>query len=236
VARSPQDGSSLADVVRRLPVGELGWDDLVLPQEVVLRLRALVPAALPGGLVVALHGAAGVGKTFAVRVWAEAMRVDLWRVDCRALVDRHGSAAARRGLEEVLPLGERPHAILLFDHAEALVAPPAGDALEALLAHAAGRRAPTALELRDDVLELVVPRLPVTVELVALPFPDAEVRRRLWETLVARASPLAQPDLDALAELELPGAAIDAALRRVVAEHGDERLSTDALVRATRAA
>lgn len=226
-------GTSAADVARRLPVGELVWDDLVAPPAVLERLHELVPLAVPGGLTVAVGGPAGVGKTFAVRVWAEAMRIDLWRVDCAALVARHGGGAAGRGLDEVLPLGERPHAILLFHGAEALLAPTAGEALGALLERAAGRRAPTVIEASDPSLDA---RLPEHVERVALPFPDLAARRRLWELLVARASPLSRPDLDALAAVEVPGATIAAAVRRVVLDQGDEQLPTELLERAARAA
>lgn len=216
------------DVVRRLAVGELGWDDLVVAPAVTERLRALVDRAALGGLTVAIHGPAGVGKTFAVRVWAEAMRLDLWAVDCLALVDRHGPGASTRGLEEALAFGERPHAVLLF-HAAAVLP---DDALAALLDRGAARRAPTALETRPA---LGVP-LPAEVARVELPFPDASLRRRHWERLVARASPLSHPDLDALATLEAPGAAIDAAVRHVLLAAGDERLETDALLAAARRA
>lgn len=226
-------GASPADVARRLPVGELVWDDLVAPPPVLERLRDLVPLAVPGGLTVAIGGPAGVGKTFAVRVWAEAMRIDLWRVDCPALVARHGRSAARRGLDEVLPLGERPHAILLFHEAEALLDPAAGETLVALLERAAVRRAPTVIESRAPSVDA---RLPDRVERVAVPFPDLASRRRLWELSVARASPLSRPDLDALASIEASGAAIAAAVRRVVLDHGDERLPTELLERAARAA
>ena len=226
-------GASPADVVRRLPVGELVWDDLVVPEAVRRRLDELVALAVPGGLTVALSGPAGVGKTFAVRVWAEAMRIDLWRVDCGALVARHGRAAAGRGLAEVLPLGERPHAILLFHGSEALLDPAAGDTLAALIERAAARRAPTVLESRATTLD---PQLPDRVERLALPLPDRAARRRLWEVLVGRASPLSRPDLDALAALEVAGASIDEAVRQVVLERGDERLETDVLLAAARAA
>lgn len=212
------------DVVRRLAVGELGWDDLVVEPAVSELLRGLADRAALGGLTVAIHGPAGVGKTFAVRVWAEAMRLDLWAVDCPALVERHGPGTSTRGLQEALAYGERPHAVLLFHDAAAL--PVA--ALTALLGRAAARRAPTVLETRAP---LQGPRL-AEVARVELPFPDASLRRRHWERLVARASPLSRPELDTLARVEAPGAVIDAAVRQVVLAAGDERLETDVLVAA----
>jgi hypothetical protein len=216
-----------ADVVRRLPVGELGWDDLVVPPDVAAALRSLAADAAAGGLVVGTVGPCGVGKTFAARVWAESMRLDLWRVDCPLLVARHGAAAASRGVGEAVAHGERPHAVLLFHAADALPA----DAVAAVVARAAIRRAPTVLEARSAVA--VGTALP-GVARVDFPFPDAVLRRRHWERAVTRASPLSRPDLDALAALEVPGAVIDAAVRAVVLSNGDERVETDDLVEAVR--
>ena len=222
--------------MRRLPVGELTWSDLVVEPDVASRLGALADLAVAGGLTVLVHGAAGVGKTFATRVWAESMRVDLWRVDSASLLRRHAGATGTRGLEEVFAYGERPHAILLFHDAEALAAPGAGDALAMLVARASGRRAPTVLETRDPTVDALRDAVGEHVAIVGLGFPDAGLRRTLWERLVLRASPLSRPDLDALAALELPGASIDAAVRAVVLEHGDERLTTESLLAAARSA
>jgi hypothetical protein len=219
------------DVVRRLPVGELTWDDLVVEPRAKDELRSLAADAAGGGLVVLVHGPAGVGKTFAVQVWAEAMRLDLWRVDCPALVARHREQVATRGLDEALAYGERPHAVLLFHDAAALP----GDALVALLARAAVRRAPTVLEARDADLPAIAARLAADVPRVELPFPDAAVRGRHWALAVSRASPLSTCDLDVLATLTVPGAVIDAAVRAVVLAKGDERVATADLVEAAEA-
>jgi hypothetical protein len=206
-------------------VGELGWDDLVVADEAGESLRALVGRAAVGGLTLAVAGRAGVGKTFAVRVLAEAMRLDLWCIDCPGLVARHGEAAGSRGLDEVLALGERPHAVILFHDADALLA--VDGALDGLVERASVRRAPTVLEARSG--DELLARLPPGVERVTLPFPDRALRRALWERLVGRASPLSRIDLDVLAAVEVPGAVIDAAVRAVVLARGDERLETEHL-------
>jgi hypothetical protein len=180
---------------------------------------------------VLVKGPAGAGKTFAVQVWAESMRLDLWRVDCPGLVARHGNGVATRGLDEACAYGERPHAVLLLHDADALPR----EAVAALVERAATRRAPTVLEARAVREDDVVAGLPADVARVWIAFPDAGLRRRHWERAVSRASPLSRPDLDALAALEVPGAVIEAAVRAVVLAKGDERVETDDLVAAVRA-
>ncbi len=224
---SPVSG---ADVARRLAVGELGWDDLVVAADVVDALRSLAGVAAGGGLVAVVDGPPGVGKTFAVQAWAESMRLDLWRVDCRRLVERHGVGVAGRGLDEALAYGVRPHAILLFHDADTLPV----TAVEALVGRALGRRAPTVLEARMPAADALVAGLPVEVHRIRLQLPDRALRRRHWELAVGRASPLSRPDLDALAALEVPGATIEAAVRAVVLAKGDERVETVDLVAAAR--
>lgn len=162
------------------------------------------------------------------------MRLDLWAIDCSVLRERHGEAVLTRGLDETLPLGVRPHAVLLYARAETLFDEGAAGAGAALLARATRRQPPTVLELSTDAT-----RLPEDLEAlptVTFPFPGPSVRRRLWGRLVTRSSPLSRPDLDALEVLEVPGAAIDAAVRHVVLASGDERLETDALLAAARRA
>lgn len=212
---------ALSDVVTRLPVGELTWDDLVVEPAARELLGALGDDVPAGGLVVVIAGPGGVGKTFATRVWAESLRLDLWRVDCALLDERHGERTAARGLDEVLAFGRRPLGVLLLDRPGSLV-DRAGPALWERLAK---RRAPTVLELGDEI-----PPSLRELPAVRIDRPGSELRRALWQRLVERASPLSDVDYDALAALELTGAQIDAAVRTVVLAHGDERLETSALV------
>jgi len=214
----------LADVVTRLPVGELTWGDLVVPSGVRERFASLGDAVLAGGLMIVISGPAGVGKTFAARVWAESLRLDLWRVDGELLLERHGAGVGTRGLDEVLAFGRRPLGVLVLDRPERLVA-TCGDAL---LARLTDRRAPTVFEIGEQV-----PPSLAGLPRVTLTRPGRELRRRQWQLLVERASPLSAPDYERLADLELTGAAIEAAVQAVVLGAGDERLETDALVAAS---
>src|SRR4051812_22768839 len=196
----------LGDVVTRLPVGELTWDDLVVEAGASEQLRSLGGSVPDGGLVLVVAGPPGVGKTFSVRVWAESLRLDLWRVDCPLLLERHGDRVAGRGLDEVLAYGRRPLGIILLDRADVLLDLD----VEAILARLADRKAPTVLELESAAgLPPAAGALPV----VSVGRPGVALRRRLWQHLVEHVSPLSEVDYDALAALELTGAQIDAAVR-----------------------
>lgn len=67
---TPEGQTALGALARRLPIGELVWDDLVVEESVRSELERLVTPAAAGGLVVVFRGPPGVGKTFAARVWA----------------------------------------------------------------------------------------------------------------------------------------------------------------------
>ncbi|MFN8224366.1 MAG: AAA family ATPase [Gaiellales bacterium] len=215
----------LSEIVTRLAVGELTWADLVVPEEVRSALEALSRRVADGGLVAVVAGPPGVGKTFATRVWAESLRLELWQVDCTRLLTRHGDTATTRGLDEVCGFGERPPGVLLLDRPGPLVARDPAAFLERLRR----RRGPSVLEL--DAPDSAPAGLPAVI----LTRPDREQRCRHWQALVERVSPLSAPDYERLADLELVGARIDAAVSAVVLAHGDERLETEALIRAAAA-
>ena len=201
--------STSGDPLSFLRVRELTWHDLVLPRDVLDGLRRLSAQAADGGLVAVVSGPPGVGKTVAVRACAEQLRLDTWRVDCALLVERHGEATAAV-LPEVLAVGERPHAVLLFHDAEWLAEPGAGGAADRLLDLARKRRPPTVLETREPGLLRAggVAEVPH----VELPFPDEVARAELWRRLAWQAHPLLDLDVEALARVAAPGAAIERAL------------------------
>ncbi len=220
--------SASRDPLSFLRVRELTWHDLVLPRDVLDGLRRLCARAADGGLVAVVSGPPGVGKTVAVRACAEQLRLDTWRVDCGLLVERHGAATAAV-LPEVLAVGERPHAVLLFHDAEWLFEPGAAGAGDRLLDLGRERRPPTVLETREPGLEHA--GAVASVPRVELPFPDEGARAELWRRLSWQAHPLLELDVHALARLAAPGATIERALDLALERSPDELPTTVDLFR-----
>jgi hypothetical protein len=217
------------DVVAFLRVRDLTWLDLVLPADCVAGLERIAAAAGAGGLLAAVSGPAGVGKTVSVRALAEQARLDTWQVDCRSLVEQHGEATPSL-LPEVLAIGERPHAVLLFHDAGWLFEPVAGGAGESLLRLARERRPPTVLESRVQLCAPGVAALPQ----VRVPFPDEEARAELWRRLAWQAHPLLELDHAALAAFEVPGAVVEHVLAAAL-EGSPDLPTTDDVRRALEA-
>lgn len=112
------------------------WDDLVLPEqqrrtlgEIVshVRHRALVYRrwgfASKGsrglGITALFAGLSGTGKTMAAEVLAEALRLDLYRIDLSSVVSKY-IGETEKNLRSVFDAAEKGGAILLFDEADAL--------------------------------------------------------------------------------------------------------------------
>jgi hypothetical protein len=219
------------DILAFLRVRELTWFDLVLPHNTLAELQALAAGAADGGLVALVSGPAGVGKTIAVRKIAEQLRLDTSRVDCRLLTEHHGEAVAE-ALPGVLARGVRPHAVLLFHDVEWLFTPGAGgSAGQRLLELAQSRLPPTVLETREpDLVRDGVDGIPH----VRIPAPDAAARAELWRRLAWRAHPLADLDVERLAAIPAPGAAIERVLEAAVDEAGGREPDTERLLAALR--
>ena len=116
--------------------GELGWDDLILPDALSGDLRDLAfeartrrhAWAAPDmarlfarerGLVGLFHGAPGTGKTMAAQVVAREMGVDLYRIDCGAVISKYiGETSKNMGA--IFARARQIDAVLFFDEADAL--------------------------------------------------------------------------------------------------------------------
>lgn len=225
-----EDGSSRAgtreDVLSFLPSLEAGLDDLVLPPDVVEGLRDLCLRAPMGGVTALVDGAAGVGKTVAVRACTDQLRLDVWRVDCALLVRLNGADTPRR-LPEVLAVGARPHAVMLFHDAEWLFERAAGGAGDRLLSLAVRRKPPTVLESRRPLAPAAVVPTPLAI---AIPPPDRRAREELWRRLAWRAHPLLDLDVMRLAEVAVTGGAIERALEEAIDDAGGQQPTTDDLL------
>lgn len=123
---------SLADRM----TGDLGWDDLILPDALADDLRDFAfeaqtrrnAWAAPDmarlfarekGLVGLFHGTPGTGKTMAAQVVAREMGVDLYRIDCGAVISKYiGETSKNMGA--IFARARQIDAVLFFDEADAL--------------------------------------------------------------------------------------------------------------------
>ncbi|BCJ39862.1 hypothetical protein GCM10010168_27220 [Actinoplanes ianthinogenes] len=229
-------GTGLDGLARRLPAGP-GWERLVLPARTMREVR-LVGAAveqrwtvreawgfgetqLGRGVTALFHGPSGTGKTFAARVLATELGLDLYRVDLSTVVSKY-IGETERNLARIFAAARAAHAMVLFDEADALFGRRSAvqDARDRyanievayLLQELEGYDgvALLATNLSGNLDDAFARRLGHAVE---FPFPGPELREVLWRQAVPGRAPLAADvDFGALARLELAGGHIQSAV------------------------
>lgn len=112
------------------------WDQLVLPQIVVQRLKQITSAirhryliyeewgfeerlASGKGLLVLFSGPSGTGKTMTAGVMARELRLDLYKIDLSSIVSKY-IGETEKNLDRIFRAAECSNAILFFDEADAL--------------------------------------------------------------------------------------------------------------------
>ena len=130
-------GEALGELAQRVP-GGLGWDDLVFPEGLKDALRDLAFEARAkgatfanpeiarlfrreSGLVTLFHGAPGTGKTMAAQVLAHELGLDLYRIDCSAVISKYIGETAKN-MKQIFARARAVDAVLFFDEADALFA------------------------------------------------------------------------------------------------------------------
>ena len=233
-AARAQSGDALATVADKVNA-KATWDDLVLPSDAVAQLRELCSRvdhhdlvfnqwgfgrALSRGRGTAalFSGGSGTGKTMAAEVIANALGLDLYRIDLARVVNKY-IGETEKNLERVFNAAESANAILFFDEADALF----GKRSEVKDAHDRYANievsyllqkmeeydglAILASNLADNLDDAFTRRLAFTI---FFPFPDEVARLEIWR----RAWPLAASiennvDRAALArDLKLSGGSI----------------------------
>ena len=133
--RGHADG--LGELAQRVP-GDLGWDDLILPEAIKDGLRDLAFEARTkaatfanpeiarlfrreSGLVSLFHGVPGTGKTMAAQVLAHELGLDLYRIDCSAVISKYIGETAKN-MKQIFARARAVDAVLFFDEADALFA------------------------------------------------------------------------------------------------------------------
>ncbi len=198
--------------------------DLVLPDRVVAQLRGLIDRVAHRsrvrdewgfggrrgalGVSALFAGPSGTGKSMAAEVVAAELDLPLWRIDLARVVSKY-IGETEKNLDAVFEAAEASAAMLLFDEADALF----GRRSEVQDAHDRYANLEVAyllqrMETYDGVAVLstnllrhlddaFARRLTFTVH---FPFPDAELRRRLWEGAWPAVAPVGDLDPIALAD------------------------------------
>ncbi|MCG2622429.1 ATP-binding protein [Arthrobacter sp. I2-34] len=212
-----------------------GWEDLVLPDSRTAQLREICAQvhqhyrvyeawgfgrelSRGKGLSVLFAGPPGTGKTLAAEVLAREAGLGLFEVDLSGVVSKY-IGETEKNLARIFDEARTGNAILFFDEADALF----GKRTEVRDAHDRYANIETsfllqkldehegivllASNLRSNLDEAFTRRLRYVVD---FPFPDAALRRRIWESHLPAEAPVADDvDCGALAgEYAIAGGSI----------------------------
>jgi SpoVK/Ycf46/Vps4 family AAA+-type ATPase len=233
-AARAQSGQALSTVADKV-MPKACWDDIVLPADCLVQLRELCnrveqhervfqdwgfarKLSRGRGTAALFSGGSGTGKTMAAEVIANALGLDLYRIDLARVVDKY-IGETEKNLDRVFDAAQSANAILFFDEADALF----GKRCEVKDAHDRYANievsyllqkmeeydglAILASNLADNLDEAFTRRLAFAIH---FPFPDEAARLDIWRRAwPAEARLAADLDLHALArDFKLSGANI----------------------------
>ena len=255
-----QARSRLDDLAQRIePAAD--WHDLVLPEAQLQSLHDIVAqvhqrAKVYGnwgfaskgtrglGISVLFAGASGTGKTMAAEVLANALRLDLYRIDLSQVVSKY-IGETEKNLRRVFHAAEEGGAVLLFDEADALFGKRsevkdshdryANIEISYLLQRMEAYRGLAILTTNmKSVLDLAFLRRIRFI--VQFPFPDAAQRAEIWRRIFPAKTPTEHLDVHKLARLNVAGGNIrNIALHAAfLAAHAGEPVRMVHLLRAAR--
>jgi SpoVK/Ycf46/Vps4 family AAA+-type ATPase len=214
-----QSNTRLNTLARKM-TPRYSWEDIVLPPNALAQLRELCSQikqwhtvyvdwgfdrklSLGKGLCVLLCGQSGVGKTMAVEIIANELKLEAFKIDLSSVVSKY-IGETEKNLSRVFHEAESSNAILFFDEADALF----GKRSEIKDAHDRYANIEInyllqrieefeglvvlATNLRKNVDEAFFRRMQFVVE---FPFPDAAHRYRLWRQHFPPEAPVAE-DID----------------------------------------
>ena len=237
------------------------WEDLVLPADESTQLREIAAQIQHRsqvydnwgfraknnrglGVSVLFAGESGTGKTMAAEVIANALRLDLYRIDLSAVVNKY-IGETEKNLRRLFDAADDSGAILFFDEADSLFGKRtevkdshdryANLEVNYLLQRMESYRglAILATNLKSSLDQAFLRRLRFVVN---FPVPDATQRRELWRKAFPTEMPLASLDLDRLSRLNITGGNIHTiALNAAFASANDSpQLSMPHILKAAR--
>lgn len=204
-AARAQSGHDLATLATKINP-KATWKDLVLPEDTIAHLREMCDRVIHRDLVfndwgfakklsrgcgtaALFSGGSGTGKTMAAEVIANALGVDLYRIDLARMVSKY-IGETEKNLDRVFNAAENANAILFFDEADALF----GKRSEVKDAHDRYANievsyllqkmeeyegvAILATNLADNLDQAFTRRLAFHIY---FPFPDEAARAQMWE-------------------------------------------------------
>jgi SpoVK/Ycf46/Vps4 family AAA+-type ATPase len=191
------------------------WDDIVLPEDSLAQLREICQRvahrhrvlgewgfdrklSLGKGVNALFAGPSGTGKTMAAEIIANALGLDLYRIDLAGVVSKY-IGETEKNLDRVFSAAQHANAILFFDEADALF----GKRSEVRDSHDRYANieisyllqkmeeydgiAILAPNLRQNLDDAFMRRLAFTVH---FPFPDEASRRQIWTGIWPAETPL----------------------------------------------
>jgi len=209
------------------------WSDLVLPEAQLATLRQISAhvrrrlrvfedwgfarqSTRGQGISVLFSGESGTGKTLAAEIIANELGLDLYRIDLASMVSKY-IGETEKNLRRVFDAAEDSGAVLLFDEADALF----GKRSEVKDSHDryANIEVSYLLQRMEAYRGLAIlttnlkGALDVAFQrrlrfIVPFPFPDAQLRERLWRGAFPARTPVAGLDHRKLAQLNVAGGAI----------------------------
>ncbi len=206
------------------------WDDIILPAELLTQLREIEmqtahrhrvyeqwgfgeKLSRGRGISALFAGASGTGKTMSAEILANALRLDLYRIDLSSVVSKY-IGETEKNLKSVFDAAEKSGAILFFDEADALFGKRtevkdshdryANIEINYLLQRMESYRglAILATNRKSDIDRAFLRRLRY---LLNFPFPDFNQRELIWRKAFPKQTPLGELNFGALAQLEVPG-------------------------------
>jgi hypothetical protein len=168
------------------------------------------------GISALFAGESGTGKTMAAEVLANALNLDLYRIDLSAVVSKY-IGETEKNLRQVFDEAENGGAILLFDEADALFGKRsevkdshdryANIEINYLLQRMEAYRglAILATNMKSALDSAFMRRLRFIIK---FPFPQGAERRLMWERAFPKGTPLGVLDYDRLSKLGVTGGTI----------------------------
>ncbi|MDR1796018.1 MAG: ATP-binding protein [Clostridiales Family XIII bacterium] len=155
------------------------------------------------GLSVLLFGAPGTGKSMCAQVLANALNLELYRVDLSKVVDKY-VGETEKSISMIFREAKKCNVVLFFDECDTLFAKRSDDGGS----NQSSNNNKTALLLQEveayDGVSVLATNYKHNIDpaffrrmkfIVEFQFPDPETRKILWETTIPKGTPLAE-DVD----------------------------------------